>query len=99
ASGTTAATVSSSGAITLHTGTTQDLTLTSNNSSALGALGFSQNTSQARTGGGSAGVGVVVGSDVTAFDNESISGGAVTAYTASGTPVNVELRWVKTDSS
>jgi flagellar hook protein FlgE len=53
----------------------------------------------ARTGGGTAGTGVVIGNDVTAFDNESISGGAVTAYTASGTPVNVELRWVKADSS
>jgi flagellar hook protein FlgE len=96
---TKSSTVSSTGAITLHTGTAQDLSVTSNNTQAFGALGFSQNISQARTGGGSAGVGVVVGSDVTAFDNESISGGAVTAYTASGTPVNVELRWVKTDSS
>lgn len=95
----TASSISSTGAITLHTGTTQTLTVTSSNTSALGALGFSQNISQARTGGGTAGAGVVVGSDVTAFDNESISGGAVTAYTASGTPVNVELRWVKTDSS
>jgi flagellar hook protein FlgE len=96
---TTVSSISSTGAITLNTGTTQKLTVTSSNTAAFGALGFSQNISQAMTGGGTAGTGVVVGSDVTAFDNESISGGAVTAYTASGTPVNIELRWVKTDSS
>lgn len=98
----TASSISSTGAITLHTGTTNathDLTVTSSNTAAFGALGFSQNISQAMTGGGLSGQGVVVGSDVTAFDNESISGGAVTAYTASGTPVNIELRWVMTDSS
>jgi flagellar hook protein FlgE len=96
---TTASSIDSTGAITLNTGTTQNLTVTSSNTAAFGALGFSQNISQARTGGGTAGAGVVVGSDITAFDNESISGGAVTAYTASGTPVNIELRWVMTDSS
>src|SRR5258707_823679 len=29
----------------------------------------------------------------------AISGGAVTAYDASGTPVNLQLRWAKTDSA
>jgi flagellar hook protein FlgE len=33
------------------------------------------------------------------FTSESISGGAVTAYDATGTPVNLQLRWAKTDSS
>jgi flagellar hook protein FlgE len=41
----------------------------------------------------------VVASDLTAFFNESIGGGAVTAYDVSGSPVNVQLRWAKTDSS
>lgn len=41
----------------------------------------------------------VIGNDSTAFLNESIGGGAVTAYDASGSPVNVQLRWAKTDSS
>jgi flagellar hook protein FlgE len=36
---------------------------------------------------------------VTTFTNESISGGAVTAYNAAGTPVNLQLRWAKTDSA
>jgi flagellar hook protein FlgE len=41
----------------------------------------------------------VVGSDLTQFDNESISGGAVTVFNAAGTPINVQLRWAKTDSA
>lgn len=43
--------------------------------------------------------GTVIGSDVAAFLNESISGGAVTAYDVSGAPVNVQLRWAKVDSA
>src|SRR3954467_7531277 len=46
-----------------------------------------------------AGSGTVVGNDATLFQNQSISGGAVTAYDASGTPVNLQLRWAKTDSA
>jgi flagellar hook protein FlgE len=46
-----------------------------------------------------AGTGTVVGNDLTTFQNESVSGGAVTAYDATGTPVNLQLRWAKTDSS
>ena len=41
----------------------------------------------------------VIGNDAATFQNESISGGAVTAYDASGTPVNLQLRWAKTDSA
>jgi len=41
----------------------------------------------------------VVGQDVTSFLNESISGGAVTAYDTSGSAVNVQIRWAKVDSS
>ncbi|HLL28364.1 MAG TPA: flagellar hook protein FlgE [Xanthobacteraceae bacterium] len=47
------------------------------------------------TGGG----GVVQGNDVSTFLNESISGGAVTVYDPQGNPVNVQLRWAKTDSA
>jgi flagellar hook protein FlgE len=46
-----------------------------------------------------AGSGTVVGNDAALFQNQSISGGAVTAYDASGTPVNLQLRWAKTDSA
>ena len=45
------------------------------------------------------GTGVVVGSDATRFMDDSISGGAITAYDAAGNAVNVQLRWAKTQSS
>jgi flagellar hook protein FlgE len=45
-----------------------------------------------------AGTGQVIGSDVSTFVNESIDGGAVTVYNATGTPANLQLRWAKTDS-
>jgi flagellar hook protein FlgE len=54
---------------------------------------------KARNGGGTAGTGVVIGNDISTFTKESISGGAVTAYNAAGTPVNLQLRWAKTDSA
>jgi flagellar hook protein FlgE len=41
----------------------------------------------------------VVGNDVTTFLANSVSGGAITAYDVSGSPVNVQLRWAKTDSA
>ena len=45
-----------------------------------------------------AGTGIVVGSDVSTFVNESIDGGSVTIYDPIGTPANLQLRWAKTDS-
>jgi flagellar hook protein FlgE len=41
----------------------------------------------------------VVASDLTTFLNESVGGGAVTAYDVSGAPVNIQLRWAKIDSA
>lgn len=46
-----------------------------------------------------AGTGEVIGADVQTFIDQSIAGGAVTAYTATGVPVHMELRWAKTDSA
>jgi flagellar hook protein FlgE len=46
-----------------------------------------------------AGTGKVEGKDVATFLNESISGGAVTVFDPQGNPVNVQLRWAKTDSA
>lgn len=43
--------------------------------------------------------GTVIGSDMGTFLSESVSGGAVTAYDVSGSPVNVQLRWAKIDST
>jgi flagellar hook protein FlgE len=46
-----------------------------------------------------AGTGTVVANDLPQFLNDSISGGAITAFDALGAPANVQLRWAKTDSS
>jgi flagellar hook protein FlgE len=46
-----------------------------------------------------AGTGTVIGSDVSAFLNQSISGGAIVGYDATGASANVQLRWAKTDSA
>jgi flagellar hook protein FlgE len=90
-----------SGQVTLNTGTANDLKVTGDTGGTFAALGFTSGGLPAatRTGGGSAGTGFVIGSDVTPFDNESISGGAVTVYNSAGTPVNIQLRWAMIDSS
>ena len=45
-----------------------------------------------------AGTGIVTGADAQEFINQSISGGSVTSYNATGVPANIEFRWAKTDS-
>jgi flagellar hook protein FlgE len=42
---------------------------------------------------------VVVANDLPTFLNESVGGGAVTAFDSSGSPVNLQLRWAKSDSA
>jgi flagellar hook protein FlgE len=42
---------------------------------------------------------VVVGNDVDTFIKDTVSGGAVTGYDITGSPVNLQLRWAKIDSS
>jgi flagellar hook protein FlgE len=95
---------STTGAITLHTGSNVNLSITvptadTNAKNAMAAMGLTTPVNQAMGTGTNTGTGIVVGSDTTAFTNESISGGAVTAYNAAGTPVNVQLRWAKVDSA
>jgi flagellar hook protein FlgE len=87
------------GAITLHTGTAADLSISSSNATAFAALGFSGTETAARTPPLAAGTGTVIANDQQTFLNESISGGAVTAYDSTGTAVNLQLRWAKTDSA
>jgi flagellar hook protein FlgE len=98
-----ASTISSSGAVSLHTGTANtpanNLSITTSSGTPLAGLGFSTTVTQAMGGGGTAGAGIVIGNDNAIFTKESISGGAVTAYDSTGTPVNLQLRWAKTDSS
>jgi flagellar hook protein FlgE len=91
-------TINGSGEITLNTGTANNLDVTGDTGSIFDELGFTTGSlpTATRTGGGSVGTGFVVGSDVTTFDNESISGGAITVYNSAGTPVNVQLRWAMT---
>ncbi|WP_407118434.1 flagellar hook-basal body complex protein [Bradyrhizobium sp. LMG 9283] len=98
-SGASGSSVSSGGVITLNTGTVSNLTVSSSNSAAFAALGFTSTITKNRDGGGTAGTGGVIGNDIATFTKESISGGAVTAYNAAGTPVNLQLRWAKTDSA
>ncbi len=43
--------------------------------------------------------GAVLGQDASAFLDQSVGGGAVTAYDVSGSPVNIQLRWAKVDSA
>ena len=91
----------SAGEVTLNTGIANDLSVTTDSGGTFAALGFTSGGLPAatRTGGGQAGTGFVIGSDITTFDNESISGGAITVYNSAGTPVNVQLRWAMTDSA
>jgi len=89
----------SNGIVSLHTGLASDLTVSSSNAGAFAALGFSAPVSVNRLGGGTAGTGVVIGSDAQAFITESISGGATTAYDVSGSPVSIQFRWAKMDSA
>ena len=90
---------SPAGSITLHSGTTADLSVTSSNSTAFAALGFTGTATATRGGGGTVGTGQVVGNDNSTFLDETVAGGAVTTYDVSGAPVNLQFRWAKTDSS
>jgi flagellar hook protein FlgE len=97
-----ASTVTTSGStstVTLNTGVANDFNISADTSSIFTTLGFSALPSAARSGGGGPGTGNVIGSDLTTFDNQSISGGAVTVFNSAGTPINVQLRWAKIDSA
>jgi flagellar hook protein FlgE len=89
----------SGGSITLHSGTNADLSVSSSNTAAFAALGFTGTVTATRGGGGGVGTGQVIGSDTSTFLNESVAGGAVTTYDVSGAPVNLQFRWAKTDST
>jgi flagellar hook protein FlgE len=97
------ASVSTTGQITLGTGTNENLSITggtSNATAALTGLGFAGGTITKAMGvGTNVGTGVVTANDLSAFTGESISGGAVTVYNSAGTPINLQLRWAMTDSS
>lgn len=91
-------TVSSTGVVTLHTGVANNLQIVSSNPGAWNAMGLVTPLTVNRLGGGTAGTGTVIGSDNQSFINESVSGGATTAYDISGSPVSLQFRWAKVDS-
>jgi flagellar hook protein FlgE len=82
------------------------LTLTADNNTAnftLGGtgtavadLGFTAGTFNPITG---TGTGVVLGQDSQTFLDNSIAGGTLTAYDSAGSPVSIQLRWAKVDST
>ena len=43
--------------------------------------------------------GTVFGVDQSQFIDESVAGGSITAFDGTGTPVNMQFRWAKTDSA
>jgi flagellar hook protein FlgE len=96
---TPASSISATGAVTLNTGVANDFSLTSSSAAGFGSLGFSGTVTALRTGGGTAGTGVVIGSDNQTFINESIDGGATTAYDGNGAPVSLQFRWAKVASA
>lgn len=87
------------GSVVLHTGLTSNLTVSSSNATAFAAMGFSGPVAVNRLGGGTPGAGTVIGSDAATFISQSISGGATTGYDISGSPVSIQFRWAKMDSS
>ncbi|MBN8970180.1 MAG: flagellar hook-basal body complex protein [Rhizobiales bacterium] len=91
--------VSAGGVVTLNTGLANDLSVTTSNAGAFAALGLSTPATANRIGGGTAGTGTVIGSDLQNFVAQSISGGATTAYDVSGSPVSLQFRWAKVDSA
>ena len=94
-------TAPTAGEITLGTGTSQPLVISASGNGATAfttGLGLALGTTALLPGTNTA-KGVVIANDLTAFTNESISGGAATAYNSAGTPINLQLRWAKVDSS
>ena len=61
-------------------------------------LGFATATATANGTNGLPATGQVIGSDAQAFVNETIDGGSLTVYDATGTPANLQFRWGKTNS-
>jgi flagellar hook protein FlgE len=87
------------GSVVIHTGVSNDIKITSTGGQGFASIGLVSPVIVARNGGGSIGSGTVVGADNQTFLDESVSGGAATAYDGNGAPVNLQFRWAKTDSA
>jgi flagellar hook protein FlgE len=89
--------ISAGGVVTLHTGTQPALTVTSSNAAALLAFGFVSGVNVPGTP--SIGTGAVTANDQATFLDESVGGGSITAFDATGAQTNLELRWAKVDDA
>ena len=58
-------------------------------------LGFASASATANGTAADPSVGTVAGSDTQTFINESVTGGSLTIYDSSGTPVDLQMRWAK----
>ncbi|HVY00714.1 MAG TPA: flagellar hook-basal body complex protein [Pseudorhodoplanes sp.] len=92
--GLSSASVDATGNITLIAGNTTDTINIASGGTNVSASNFGLHSLTALASDGT-----VIANDLTTFLNESIGGGAITAYDISGSPVNIQLRWAKTDSS
>lgn len=86
--------IDASGNITLVASNSADTITISSGGTNVPAINFGLHTLTALASDGT-----VIANDLSTFLNESIGGGAITAYDVSGSPVNIQLRWAKTDSS
>jgi len=91
----TSATVGLNGGGNVQVGLGSDLTDNLTVADSTSGLGLG-NTMATPIGPGPASITAAQNTD---FLNQSIAGGAVTAYASNGSPENVVFRWVKTDSS
>ena len=79
-------------------GAADSVTVNSFSSGTATQLGFPGATATANGANGLPGTGQVIGSDAATFVNETIDGGSITAYDATGTPTNLQFRWGKTNT-
>jgi flagellar hook protein FlgE len=85
-------------ALEMHTGTLQDFSMTGS-LGVLAKLGFVATPVTANRTPTAHANQVVLGVDNQNFLDETISGGAATAYDGAGAPVDLQFRWAKIDSS
>ncbi|HEY5797174.1 MAG TPA: flagellar hook-basal body complex protein, partial [Bosea sp. (in: a-proteobacteria)] len=74
---------------------TNNAVATTPGSELLSPAGFTSNPLSTTQGG----TGIVIGSEITSFLNQSIPGGSVTVYDSLGKATSVELRWAKTTNA
>jgi len=79
-------------------GAADSVTINNFSSGTATQLGFASAIATANGTNGLPGTGQVIGTDAATFVSETIDGGSLTVYDATGTPANLQFRWGKTDS-